>query len=319
MSKRFDNRILLIVLVLLVAVFLVGRFLKTGKAEKSFKTELFTLDTADVSTILIYPKAENFEEIRFSRDGMNWTVTKGAITSDAEENSVKSLLAQLMEVKPKRLAARSMEKWEEYQLTDSLANRIKLIEEGDKEVLDLMIGKFTYQQNNNPYGGQGNISGTTYVRLGDEEEVYAVDGFLSMSINRDFNSWRDQRIINTRKADVTKMVFSYPADSGYIALKKDTVWRINEYPVDSLSMDQFLSSLSYMNHSEFADDFKPLVNPDFQLTIEGNNFSPVSIQAFIVQEDQYVINSSLNPKSYFSSDFNGLFSKLFKPASYFKK
>ncbi len=317
MSKKFDNRILLIVLVLLVAVFLVSRFLKTEKTEKSFKTELFTLDTANVTTILIYPKAENLEEIRFLRDGVTWIVEKGEITSDAGENSVKSLLNQLMDVKPKRLAARSKDKWEEYQLTDSLATRIKVIEEEDKEVLDLMIGKFTYQQSPNPYGGRGNIEGTTYVRLWDEEEVYAVDGFLSMSINQEFNTWRNQKVINTRKEDVTKLIFSYPADSGFIAFKKDTVWMINESPVDSLSMDQFLSSLSYMNHSDFADDFKPTLNPDFQMTVEGNNFSPVSIQAFMLQEDQYIINSSLNPKSYFRSDSEGLFSKLFKPVSYF--
>jgi len=317
MSKKFDNRILFSVLILLVVVFLVARFLKTGKTEKSFKTELFTLDTADVSTILIYPKAENLEEIRFSRDGINWTVTKGEITSDAGENSVKSLLAQLMEVKPKRLAARSKDKWEEFQLTDSLATRIKVIEKGGKETIDLMIGKFTYQQSNNPYGGRGNIMGTTYVRLWDEEEVYAVDGFLSMSINREFSTWRDQRVVNTRKKDVTKLIFTYPADSGFIAIKKDTLWMINDYAVDSLAMDQFLSSLSYTNHSDFADDFKPLLNPDFQLTIEGNNFSPLSIQAFMLPDDQYVINSSLNPKSYFRSDIEGLFSRIFKPASHF--
>ncbi len=318
MPKKFNNRILLIVLVLFVAVFLVARFLKTGKTEKSFKTELFALDTAEVSAILIYPKAENLKEIRFSRDGNNWTVTKGEVTSDAGENSVKSLLAQLVQVKPKRLAARSKDKWEEFQLTDSLATRIKVIEKGGKESVDLIIGKFTYQQSDNPYGGRGNVTGTTYVRLGNEEEVYAVDGFLSMSINREFNSWRDQRVMNTRKEDVTKLIFTYPADSGFIVLKKDTLWMMNNYAVDSLAMDQYLSSLSYMDHSEFKDDFKPLQNPDFQLTIEGNNFSPVSIQAFMLTGDQYVINSSLNPKSYFSSDFEGLFSKIFKPGSHFQ-
>lgn len=318
MSKKFDNRILLIVLVVLVAVFLVARYLKTGRTEKSFKTELFVLDTADVSSVLIYPKAENFEEIRFSRDGLNWTVTKGDITSTAGVNAVKSLLAQLMEVKPKRLAAKSKEKWEEYQLTDSLATRIKMIGKGGKEILDLLIGKFSYQQSDNPYGGRGNVTGTTYVRLAEEEEVYGVDGFLTMTINRDFNSWRDQRVVNTRKGDVTKLIFTYPADSGFVALKKDTVWMISDYAVDSLSMARFLSSLSTMNHSEFADDFKPLLNPDFQLTIEGNTFSPVSIQAFILPGDQYVINSSINPKSYFRSDFKGLFSKIFKPVSYFQ-
>lgn len=317
MSKRPDNRILLLILIILVAVFLVAKFLKTGKTEKSFKTELVQLDTSKITTILLYPKAEDLEEIRFVLNGNNWTVSKDGVISDVGDNSVEGLLAQLIQVKPKRLAARSTEKWEEYQLTDSLATRIRVIEKGNNETLDLMIGKFTYQQSNDPYGGRGNVIGTTYVRLWDEEEIYAVDGFLSMSVNREFNSWRNQVITNTRKEDVTKLIFSYPADTGFIALKNDSIWMANGEVADSLKIDQFLSSLSYKNSSEFTDDFTPSSNPDFQLTIEGNNFSPVSIQVFSIAGDLYVINSSLNPGSYFQSKREGLYSDLFKSSSYF--
>jgi len=317
MSKRPDNRILLLILVILVAVFLVAKFLKTGKTEKSFKTELVQLDTSKITTILLYPKADDLEEIRFVLNGNNWTVSKDGVISDVGDNAVEGLLAQLIQVKPKRLAARSKERWEEYQLTDSLATRIRVIEKGNNETLDLMIGKFTYQQSNDPYGGRGNVIGTTYVRLWDEEEIYAVDGFLSMSVNREFNSWRNQVITNTRKEDVTKLIFSYPADTGFIALKNDSIWMANGEVADSLKIDQFLSSLSYKNSSEFKDDFIPSLNPDFQLTIEGNNFSPVSIQVFSIADDQYVINSSLNPGSYFQSKREGLYSDLFKSSSYF--
>jgi hypothetical protein len=237
--------------------------------------------------------------------------------SDAGENSVKGLLAQLLQIKPKRLAARNIDKWEEFHVNDSLATRIKVIENGNKETLDLMIGKFTYQQSNNPYGGQGNITGTTFVRLSDENEVYAVDGFVTMSVNREFNSWRNQQIANTRKENITKLIFTYPADTGFIALRNDSIWTVNGIAADSLKMDQFLSSLSYKNSSDFEDGFTPSSNPVFQLTIEGNNFSPISIQGFTLNNDQFVINSSVNPRSYFRSDKEGILTDLFKPLAYF--
>lgn len=317
MARKIDNKILLIFLVILIAIFFVGRMLKNNKTEKSFKTELVFIDTSTVTSILLYPIAENQEEIKFFEENGKWLVSKGEIISEAGNNSVEGLLDQVIGIKPKRLASRSKDKWEEFHVNDSLATRIKVIENGNKVTLDLMVGKFTYQQSQDPYGGRGNVIGTTFVRLRDDTEVYAVDGFLTMSVNREFNSWRNQLLTNIRKEDVTKFVFSYPADSGFVAMKMDSVWMINTTIADSLKMDEFLSSLAYMDHTEFVDGFKPLSSPDFELTIEGNNFSPVSIQAFGNSENGYIINSSINPGSYFSSGIEDVFADLFKNESFF--
>ena len=318
MAKKIDNKILLILLIVLIAAFLITRMLKTSKTDRSFKTELVLIDTSNIASILLYPKVENLEEIKFMQESGKWMVSKGEVISDVGDNSVEGLIAQIIQVKPKRLAARDKNKWEEFHVNDSLATRIKVIENGNKVTLDLMVGKFSYQQSQDPYGGRGNVTGTTFVRLRDENEVYAVDGFLTMSVNREFNSWRNQQIVNIRKEDVTKLVFSYPADSGFIAIKMDSVWMINTTIADSAKMDEFLSTLAFMDHTEFVDDFKPPArSPDFELTIEGNNFSPVSIQAFRNSKNGYIINSSINPRSFFKSDSEDIFADLFKNESFF--
>ena len=83
----------------------------------------------------------------------------------------------------------------ELQLNDTSATRVKVYQ-GDKLALDLLIGKFSYQKGNNPYGGMygGGGTGTSYIRLADKEEAYAVEGFLTFSFNQQFNSFRKQTL-----------------------------------------------------------------------------------------------------------------------------
>lgn len=313
MSKKFDNRILLIVFIVLAGILVVSKLIRSKRSDRTFKAELVLVDTSRVTKIRLYPGSENQEEILFSRSGNEWSVKKGDIISDAGKGSVENLLSEIIRIKPQRLAANSKEKWEDFHVTDSLATRIKIEEDG-KETLDLMIGRFSYKQQNNPYAayGRGNISGITYVRLAGEKEVYAIDGFLSMTINMGFNHWRNQMVIRTNKSDLTKLTFSYPADSSFVVFKQDTtVWVVNQELTDSVKMVQYLSTLSYCNSTFFIDDYSPTVNPDYVLTVEGNNMSPIVIQAFRKAENEFIINSSLNPRSFFKSEKSDLFSKIF--------
>ena len=70
-----------------------------------------------------------------------------------------------------------------------------------------------------------------------------------------------------------------------------------------------------MKKSTFDDDFSPLNAPDYQLRIEGNNMQPISVLAYRTPDNQYIINSSLNPDSYFSSGPDGVFRDIFRSRS----
>jgi len=175
------------------------------------------------------------------------------------------------------------------------------------------LGKFSYQQinpNMRSYN-QNNIKGISYVRLNGEKEIYAVDGFLNMAFNMDFNFWRNQQILKTKKNDITRLSLNYPADSGFVAIRKDTVWVIGNQPVDSASIDSYLTSLGFQSGSLFVDDYIPQKNPNYQLVIEGNNMSQIVITGYRNDDNEVIINSSINPDSYFSSSYEGVFSKIF--------
>ncbi len=316
MSGKFNNRTLLIVFLGLAGILVLTRVFTAKKAERTLDTDLVDIDTGRISTVYIYPQAEQGAELVFSRNGNAWIVSKDELSAPADKYSIDHALDELLNLKADRLVARSEEKWPEFHVNDSLGTRV-LVKEGKKTTLDMIIGRFNYQPPPGGYSGYGQQYGTgiTYVRNSDEDEVYAVEGFLAMSINQGFNNWRDQTICRLTKDQITKVIFEYPADSGFVAQKLDVNWTINGILADSTSMAQYLNGLSRKSHGDFADGFSPLSNPLYQVTFEGTNMDPLLIRVYSQVGDELILHSTINPESYFRITRDGLFKDIFKSSA----
>ena len=316
MSGKFNNRTLLIVFLGLAGLLVLTRVFTAKKAERTLDADLVEIDTGRISSIYIYPQAEQGAELAFSRRGFAWTVSKDELSVPADKFSIGNVLDELLNLKADRLVARSEEKWPEFHVNDSLGTRV-LIKEGKKTTLDMIIGRFNYQPPPGGYSGYGQQYGTgiTYVRKSDEDEVYAVEGFLAMSFNQGFNNWRDQTICRLTRDQITKVVFEYPADSGFVAQKLDMNWTINGILADSTSMAQYLDGLSRKSHGDFADGFSPLSNPLYQVTFEGVNMDPLLIRLYSQTGDELILHSTINPESYFRITRDGLFKDIFRSSA----
>lgn len=313
MAGKINNRILLIVLLGLVTAFVVTRFLTHKKSLRTLDTELVRIDTSAITSMTLTPKAETEKKLVFDRDGSEWTVSRNERSATADPAVVRQSLSTLLNLQTERLVSRTKDKWSNYNVTDSLGIRVE-IREGKKKTLDLVLGRFDYKQPAGGYQGYGQnqISGVTYVRKSGENEVYAVQGFLAMDFFQNFNKWRNQNLLNLSSSKLSKIVYEYPADSGFIAQKSESGWMVAGLSADSAAMAKFLSSISRKRSSEFVDDYKPPESPDYQVSFEGENMTPVHIKAFRRGEDDFVLNSSINPESWFHSKRQGLFSQLFK-------
>ena len=316
MSGKFNNRTLLIVFLGLAGILILTRVFTTKKAERTLHTDLVEIDTGRISSISIYPQAEQGAKLEFSRNGIAWIVSKDELSAPADKYNIDHALDELLNLKADRLVARSEEKWPEFHVNDSLGTRV-LVKEGKKTTLDMIIGRFNYRPPPGGYSGYGQQYGTgiTYVRNSDEDEVYAVEGFLAMSINQGFNNWRDQAICRLTRDQITKVVFEYPADSGFVAQKLDVNWTINGILADSTSMAQYLNGLSRKSHGDFADGFSPLSNPLYQVTFEGMNMDPLLIRVYSQVGDELILHSTINPESYFRITRDGLFKDIFKSSA----
>ena len=307
---------LLITLAFLVIVFLLAKVFRSERNIRSLPSELVKLDTSKVEHILLYPKSEDHQEIIFTRNNEDWKIQKEQVTAVADHAKVEAMLGMLELLKPERLVARSKEKQANYELTDSLATRV-ILKDGKNNVLaHVYIGKLIFnQQKMNPYGSRGGVTGTTFVRLNGENEVYAVDGFLPMTFNQKFEDWRNSTFIQLTTDRVTKLTFQLKNEN-YILEKQDSLWLVGGNRVDNKIVEDFLNALSYKNTKSFLDDNFPTAQAYCHLLIEGEHMQKIEIQAY-ERGEKMVLHSSLNPQTYFIENREELFDDVFKDKAYF--
>ena len=313
MSGKFNNRTLLIVVLILGTLFVITRFTSKNRSDRSLVTDIVTIDTSLVSTVLLYLQSEQGEELEFTRSGARWSIRRGELSAAADAASMERLLGEIQGLETEQLVARSRDSWNQYQVGDSLSNRL-IIKEGNKTTLDLVVGRFHYQpppqNSNNPYQ-QPRVSGKTYVRLSGEEEVYAVEGFLAMSINQGFDRWRDQRITRLSSARVSRIIFDYPAGNGFVAERAEAGWMVAGILADSASMAQYVNGLGFKSSTEFVNGYSAAGEPDYRVSFEGDNMLPQQVRAYPETDSTFLLNSTINPDSWFRVKKNGLFQELF--------
>jgi hypothetical protein len=320
MSKRFDNKRILYILAGLIVLLALTVMVKVPRERASIRSKLVEIDTARVNKIILTPRMNEGASFEFIKKSGRWIIQQGNIVAAPEKDVVQNILMEVQDIKPKSLEAVDRAKWKDFSVTDSLAIRVQFLDEKEKKLADLMIGRFDYSQANNQYvrSNPNGIQGTSYVRLSNEKKVYGVDGFLSLSFSGKFNDYRDRSFLSVSKNDVIKISFMLPSDSSFILSKKDSVWYAGSTITDSLATADYLNGLRYINGEEFRDNFKPAGNPVCELSVEGNNLLSISVKCYNGdKENEYILNSSLNPDAYFVSRKDGIFDKLFKSERYF--
>jgi len=312
MFHKLNVKTLIIILIVLAAVIIIIDMM--GDKERSFRSEIVEVDTANVTSIHISIPAEQVEII-LSRTGGNtdWEVMSEGNRYPADINIVRNILAQLNDITAERVAATSRDKWDQFEVSDSTGTRV-ILKDGKKELADLYVGKFSYAQppqgsQQNPYQQQRGKM-TSFVRLEDENEVYAVDGFLKMSYQNDVNSYRNKSLVTVNKNDISSLVFNYPEGYNFSLTKNNEHWLIDGQMADSASVAGYLNKIYRLTSSNFVDPSTVKTSDaTFNLRIEGNNFTPIELKAYPSDTTiQYVVISSVNP----GAEFDGSKSKLFE-------
>lgn len=300
MYKKLNIKALVIILAALVALLAVFQLTDWFKNDRSFKENLVEADTANITTIEISSIKNGTSVVLYNKNG--WYVKIGTKEFPADKGDIDGITDQLIKLKPLRVAGNTENSWEKWEVTDSLAIRV-VLKNNNKTMADLLIGKFSYQQASRKM--------TSYVRIYGEPTVYAVDGFLSMTFNRDANSFRSKTILNGTPEQWTKFDFSFPADTSFQLAKTENKWTVDGIEADSASVAQFFNNIRYLSGNEFADSVNPanLSAPLCKVLVEGNNFKAFEVSCYEWNMQKY-IHTSINPDSYFKGD--QIFEKLFK-------
>lgn len=285
--KGLNNKVLIITLILLVTAFVLTKVLRSPSLESNIDIDLFKIDTAKITAIRLYPAVANRNEIQLVKEGEDWNVTYNNKTANVETSRVKDLVRSIAQIKVERIVSRKKENWDDYNVNDTTATQVVALN-GTDELLKFYIGK-----QNGP---------SAYTRLDDKDEVYEISGLLPSSVDKKFSDWRDKSFLRTDRDAIKRISLNYPADSGFVAEKRDNIWMIANEKADSASMESYLNKLRSKDIGSFADAFEPSANPDVVLTIESGTGPAVTIQGWKQSFDQWILSSSRQPDTYFADE-----------------
>jgi len=306
MLKKISSLKLLGILMALVLIYLASNYFSRGSRSESLRSELVTIDTSQISKILISSPNENLE---LHRIDSSWVLKlENGKEVPALRDKVTNTLSSLLSIQPERMVTRDQAKWKDYQV-DSTGTRIQVFE-NDLNTLDLVVGRF---------GMAGQRQFYSFVRLSEDTEVYTADNFMGLSGGNQSSSYRNQDIIKTEPDSIIAIQFSYPADSSFQLSRYDSSWLVNQtIQTDSAAVASYLLDLRSVTSKQFADHVDPstLNNELFKLRIDSKSELPLTVKAFKgLGADQLFYQSSLNT-SYFQD--TTLLDQLFKGVGHFK-
>jgi len=291
MFSKINNSLLAALFVVLLGFVVIVFFLNSDKNERTFRDVLVDIDTTAVTEMVIYSRANNFEPLKIFKENESWFVNlKNGKTGDVADSKMTQIFTELVSIKPKRLASRSKDKWGDFQV-DSSGARVQIKENG-KTSLDIIIGRFNYQQQPR--------SVSTYVRLSNDNDVYEVDGFLAMTFNQNADAFRNGSIIKDDFNSWNNLKFEYPADSSFTLTKLGGKWMIDNIQTDSAKTINYLRRISNFSRNNFADDnvIETSLGPAYKLTISNENLEFIEVSAFVDSVNN-IVTSSQRPEVLF--------------------
>lgn len=311
MYKKSKINTLFIVFVILLIIVAVIKLIEYSSGDRTFKSDIASIDTSAVTIIKFYAKSENFKEVKLEKAGKAWKILYEKKTMSADKNTIKSLLSELSKMKVEQIAATDKSKWKDYQVDEKQGTRVKIEGKGDL-LSDFIIGKFSYSRSPNPYMRQGSMA--TYVRFMNDDKVYAVSGYLSMAFNRGVNSFRNGQLTNLKKDNISKFSFIYPGDSSFVLVKNGKKWMINDGFADSAKAENYINRICRLYNENFIDDFvlSNLAKPYCTIRIEGSNFNLVEIKSYNIDPShKSIITSTMNESEKFDGNKNNFFGTTF--------
>lgn len=315
LSKFLNTKTLIIILLILGGIFALTKL--TEKEERTFKSELVTIDTAKVTRMVIIPKTGGGPEISFTRSGYDWSLESEGKSYKPDLASIKNILTELTRMRTERVAGIDESKWTELEVTDSTASRIQLYD-GKDVIADLYLGKFTYTQSpqTNPME-KPQTRMFTHVRPVDEKTVYVVEGFIKMSIQPNVNTYRAKTLCALKKEDITRISFNYPDSETFTLENQGGKWFLDGEETDSTKTARYLMKFARLTSNNYVDE--PVngtsERPSHIAVIEGNNTLPVEIRAYPTADSvlAQLVTTSQIPDTKFDGVKSRLFEKVFVP------
>lgn len=314
MFKKFNILTLIIILAILAGVYLLLEM--GGEDERTFKEQLVAVDTAKMTELIVTPPRA--EQVHLKKFDGNWYVLINDDKYLADSAVLTTTLETLLDLKALYPSAIDRKAWAKYHVDDTSGIKV-IAKKGNKTLANFIVGKMEYMSLPDPRSPGKNVPVTaTHIRLPGDENVYLVREAL-YHYSRKPSDYRKKTLAKVRRDRLNKLTFEYPNDQTFILEKQNNRWLFDGQTPDSLNTIQYINRIVHLRGMEFADGFNPTgKRPDYQLTMEGKGFDPITISAFHAgYEDEFILTSSINNDNAFIGSNANLFSRIFVQREHF--
>jgi hypothetical protein len=94
-------------------------------------------------------------------------------------------------------------------------------------------------------------------------------------------------------------------------------WQIEGVTADSIKVQTYLNRFRSRTLPDFAEDFTPSTNPPYSLELSNDSASAITVEGWKLQENKWVLASSIQDSVYFSSGDSTFIRNLFSSRKWF--
>ncbi|MBK8493273.1 MAG: DUF4340 domain-containing protein [Saprospirales bacterium] len=305
------KRSTLILLFFLIALLFWGVRYFSQHRDPIFETQLIAIDTAAVTMLSFSPGEAPDREVLAKREGKTWIASLENRAVKAPFSTMDSLLASLVRIESHHIVGKGPDVWAACGLEPGEGTRIRIFQ-NEKLLEDFIIGRYDPIQDGEGY---------TYIRLSDDESVFAVQGNLKSKLWPGFEAFRSKNFLELDPLKIQEIRWEPSGeDSALVFHRQDTGW---VFPGNALGMgpqlDSFLRHIQGLQGTAFADAFDPVSNAQLlegRITFFATDWeAPVEVSYYrdSTEVKAFIFYSTCNPDNFFGSDSSELFQVLVRP------
>jgi len=168
----------IVALIILVGLFFINQ--NNQKSYTSQSTSLFSISENDIKKILIQANQEAVELIKVDT---TWSIS-GNDTLVVKDRSISQFFDKVLNLKLETLMTTKQEKWETYNISDSLGTHLALVGWNDETV-----GYYVFGRSNSDYA-------RCYVRTDQSSDVYLTNENIVYSLQTSPTYWGEKPVEN---------------------------------------------------------------------------------------------------------------------------
>ncbi|MBI2641627.1 DUF4340 domain-containing protein [Candidatus Roizmanbacteria bacterium] len=273
MSKnRARLKKLIALIILLVFAYFLKDFAVTFFASKPQQPSS-SLEKSAISEILI---KNDKQEFSLYKKGGRWLTKKAGEEFQADEEKISQIIESIAVLKKDEIVSKNKNKHEEF----GIGNQTITLKSGGKSYVIFV----------------GDSAGITknYVRIDDENEVFAATGFDTVFADTDF---LDLSLHLIKDENFITSVTTYLEGNTLSLEKKGNDWKIEDRTAKKDRVDFFLNDLKTLKAKDILKKQENYldVNPILSIIIKENN-KEKNIGFYSQNEEEYFVR--INPSSY---------------------